>query len=115
MNIIIKTKNIELTPSLENFTNEKIGKLEKFLPKAEQEVFVELAKESTHHKKGDVFMAEITIHLPGKSLVSRCHGEDLMKAIIEVKDQMEIEIKKYKTKMVEAPRREAKKFSEEEL
>ncbi len=113
MNIIIKTKNVELTGYLEKFINEKIGRLDKFLRGSIHGVLVEIKKESKHHKQGDIFMAEIIIDLPGKKLMAKSHGEDVMKAVSDAKDEMEIEIKKNKTKTVEAPRREAKKSRKE--
>lgn len=112
MQIIIKTKNFELTGFLEKFINEKIGKLEKFaktLGRDSMEVFVEVEKETNHHKKGDLFIANLQIHLPGKMLMAKAHGEDLQKAIIDAKDELEIEIKKHKLKVIEGPRRKMRK------
>lgn len=117
MQIIIKTKNFELTGALEKFVNDKIGKLEKFaktLAKDSFDIFVEIEKESMHHKKGDVFMAEAIIRLPGKSLMAKSHGEDLLKAIIDMKDELEIEIKKHKLKVIELPRRKMRKEMQKE-
>lgn len=116
MQINTKAKNLELTEYWEKVVDEKVGKLEKFaktLAKDSFEVFVELSKETNHHKKGDLFVAQASIHLPGKSLVAKARGEDLLKAIGDMKDEMEIEIKKHKTKMIEEPRREAKKAHQE--
>ena len=86
MKIIITTKNLDLTPSLNVLVNQKVEKLRKFinvlkekLPekgKSLAEVFVEIEKVSKHHKKGDVFKTEIIIVLPGKKLVSESHGSD---------------------------------------
>ncbi len=118
MNIIIKTKNVELTEGLETVVREKMGKLEKFSKLLENdsfEIFVELSKETNHHRQGDIFMAEATIRLPQKSLMAKSHGEDLMKAVIEVTKEMEREIKKYKTKKIEAPRRKIRKASHKEV
>ena len=70
MNIIIKTKNIELDAYLEKFINEKIGKIGKFLSPDNQEIFVEIEKESNHHNKGVIFCAEIMIEMPGKKLMA---------------------------------------------
>lgn len=112
MQIIIKTKNFELTSALEKFIKEKIGKLEKFaktLGKDSMEIFVEVEKETNHHRKGDLFIANLQVQLPGKMLMAKAHGEDLNKSIISAKDEMEIEIKKYKLKKIELPRRKAKK------
>ncbi len=116
MNIIIKTKNFELTGYWEKIINEKVGKLEKFaktLKKDSMEVFVEVEKETNHHRKGDLFIANIQVPLPGKMLMAISHGEDLNKAIIEAKDELEIEIKKYKLKTIELPRRKIRKAASE--
>lgn len=121
MKIIIKTKNLEFTPALDSFINKKIGGLRKFLgsfqnhslPMAEGrdlfDTFVEIGKETTHHNKGDVFMAEAKIYMPGKSIFAKTHGEDMIKIINELRDEMESEIRRYKTRVVEFPRRKAKK------
>lgn len=106
MKIIIKTKNLSLTPSLESYVNKKIGALEKFtrtLQKEEDgktlsEIFVEIEKETKHHRHGEVFRAEAQVMLPGKGLVAQANGEDLLKLIIEVKEKLELEIKKHKAK-----------------
>ncbi len=124
MNIIIKTKNLELTEQLENFINKKIGALKKFFSAFENhklpiakgrdlfETFVEVEKVSQHHKKGDVFQAEIRLYLPGKSLFAKAHGSDVIKIINEVRDELEGEIRKYKSKVIELPIRKSKKFAQ---
>lgn len=121
MKIIIKTKNFELTPALENFVNKKIGGLRKFLGSFQNHVlpiatgrelfdtFVEIGKETTHHRKGDVFMAEAKIYMPGKNIFAKTRGEDMIKSINELRDEMEAEIRRYKSRVVEFPRRKAKK------
>jgi ribosomal subunit interface protein len=121
MQITIKTKNIELTPAIESFINKKIGSLKKFIGSFENhelpitgerglfDAFVEIGKGSNHHRKGDVFKAEVKIYAPGKNLFAECSGEDLLKCISELRDEMESEIRKYKSKIVEFPRRQAKK------
>jgi ribosomal subunit interface protein len=114
MNIIIKTRNIELIESLEKFINEKINKLEKFLGTDTQEIFVEIEKENRHHRKGDVFSCQIFISIPGRKLAAKAHGEDLLRSVIDAKDQMEIEIKKHKEKKIDANRRQAKKEGSQE-
>ena len=109
MNIIIKTKNIRLTESLEKYINDKIGKLARFMHSENTEVFVEVKKETIHHKKGDMFSAQLVLSMDGKKLVVKAHGEDLLKVIIKSKDEMEIEIKKHKTRNIEESRRKIRK------
>jgi ribosomal subunit interface protein len=121
MKIIIKTKNLELSPSLESYINEKIGSLEKFiktLQKEEEgktlsEIFVEVEKETRHHRHGEVFVAKAQIMLPGKSLVAEAKGEDLFLAIVEVKDELQQEIKKYKLKKIDLGREGGRKAKDQ--
>ena len=123
MKIIIKTKNLDLTADLKNFIEEKIGSVKKFIDILKQdtdekmktlaEVFVEVEKETTHHKKGKVFMVKAQVSLPGKSLAVRSGADDLFKAVIGAKDELKMEIEKYKFKKTEKRRREQRKSKQE--
>jgi len=115
MQLIIKTKNLDLTNSLENLVNKKMSGLEKFLKSKDSKVFVEIEKETKHHRKGDIFAAEVIIGAPGESLVARAHGEDLIRALVQAREQLEREIRKHKAKIVELPRRKYRKIKKEEL
>lgn len=118
--IIIKTKNLELTDALKIFIEKKVGKLQRFIKKFESEasengkmlaeIFVEVEKVTKHHRKGDVFRTEIIIVLPGKKLMAEAHGSDFSKTVIDAKDELEIEIKKYKFKTTELLRRKQRKM-----
>lgn len=109
MKIIIKTKNLELTDFLDQYINKKIGTLEKFLKNFKDlnnnifipEIFVEIEKETRHHRKGDLFVAKTQIILPNKSLIAKAKGDDLLLAIVKVKDELQEEIKKYKSKKID--------------
>ena len=105
MKIINKAKNFELTLDLQNFIDKKIGLLEKFVP----EVFVELEKETEHHQKGKIFVCQLKVNLPGTSLVARVESDDLYKAIVDAKRELEQEIKKHKFKKIDKARRAQRK------
>ena len=123
MRIITKAKNLEVTLELQNFVDEKIGSLKKFIDILKQdtpekgktlaEVYVEMEKETQHHKKGQIFNCQLDVKLPGKSLSSKSNSEDLYKAVIAAKKEMEEEIKKYKFKKIDKNRREQKKSKKE--
>ena len=114
MKIIIKTKNLKLSQALKNFIEEKINSLEKFSKifqnnyygdflgkgKPRVEAWVEIGKESRHHQKGPYFLAECQMRFPKKSLRSVAESEDLKQAITEVKDELQRELKQYKTKLI---------------
>lgn len=123
MKLITKTKNLQLTPDLSSYVEEKIGSVKKFINilkkdeseglKTLAEVFVELEKETNHHKNGDIFWARAQVNLPGKSLEAKANSDDLLKAIVALKDQLQVEIEKYKFKNVDKRRREQRKSKRE--
>jgi len=93
----LKATNLELTEAIENYVREKIGMLEKFLKHIDlpQSARVEIGKLSKHHRKGDVFFAEVNLELPHKLLRATVDAEDLYEAIDRVKEEIEREIIKY--------------------
>lgn len=120
MKIVIKTKNIKLTQALENFIEEKINSLERFAKsvynekyynhffgkgKPRIEAWVEIGKETLHHKKGPFFRAECQMRFPGKSIRSTATSKNLRLAINEVKDELQREIKQYKEKLAAKTKR----------
>jgi len=101
MKINIRSKNIELNQILEDYINEKINSLEKFLKilqNPDAEARVEVEKTTFHHKKGLVFRAECQLDFPGESIRAEAVSEDLKLAINEVKDKLQRELKEYKEK-----------------
>lgn len=122
MKIIIKTRNIELTNAIEEFINDKIGGLKKFIKSLSEEkppdkgvrplveFFVELKKETMHHKKGPFFKVKAWVHLPGKTIMAESENEDLRSSIIDVKDEMQVEVKKYKLRRIDLGRRGGRKI-----
>ncbi len=101
MRIDISTKNITLNSALEDFVADKIGGLEHLIGNADGEVRVEIGKPSKHHRSGDIFSAEVNLKLGGKLLRATSSHEDLHSAIVSVKDDLQIQIKKFKEKMTE--------------
>ena len=91
MEIITKAENLKLTPTLKNFIKRKISDLEKF---GNGIARVEVGRTSFHHKKGLVFQAICQI----KNLRTEAKSTNLRKAITQVKDEMQVQLKKYKEK-----------------
>lgn len=110
MRIIIKATNIKLTEGLRSFIIQEFGELEKFLEDIlVTEAYVEIGRPSRHHKKGDVFYAECQIPLPGKGVRSTAEREDLNMAIVEVKDELQRLLKKYRGSHVAQQKRQLRK------
>lgn len=100
MRITISTKNISLDDALRIFIEDKIGGLKKFIkdPNDLIEVRVEIGKPSRHHRSGRIFYAETNMKMGGKLLRATCQHEDLRNAIVEVKNELQRQIKKLKGK-----------------
>ncbi|MBU2081820.1 ribosome-associated translation inhibitor RaiA [Patescibacteria group bacterium] len=109
MKIDLKTKNFEITPSIKNYLEQRLNSLDKFLPNDES-IFadVELAKTTEHHKKGDIFMAEVNLTMPGRLIRAVAEEWDLHVAIDAVKDNLQREITTNKEKNISLYRRGAR-------
>lgn len=108
MKITIKATHLKLTPEIEKAIEGKIATLDKFIPNIgiPLEAFVEVAVETRHHQKGDIYYAEANIALPGKVIIrSEARDENIYKAINAVKDELQALLKKYKEKQVILRRR----------
>lgn len=106
MKIIIHSKNIELTPAVKAYVEEKIGSLSRFMPASDEllEARVEVGKPSQHHHEGDVFYSEANLKF-GKNLLRATHQHhDLYVAIDRVRDEIEAQMKKFKEKRADLAR-----------
>jgi len=104
----IKTKDVTLTPALSEYLEKKLSHLDKFITPEDMEAvmcYVEIGKTTKHHKTGDVFRAEYNVHINGKTLRAVKEGFDLNAAIDLAHDEMENELRSYKTKKVSLLRR----------
>lgn len=102
MNLVIKTRDLDLTPALKEWIDEKVGGLERFVAKYEEggDVLceIEVARTTKHHHKGDVFSAEISLHMPGRKLRAEDQDFDARVAVDRARDKMQRELVKYKEK-----------------
>lgn len=99
MKIRIKGTNIKLSQSLKDYVEDKISSVEKFInTKFETQVDFEIEKTTHHHKKGDIFRAEVNLTIPGKLLRAEAQESDIYLSINGVKDKLQRELKKYKDK-----------------
>ena len=123
MKISIKATNIKLNPELREFIEEKINDLEKISSifqknedlwkgKAKTKAWVEVGKLVLSHQTGPWHYAECQIELPGKSFRAVSEREDLKVAIVEVKDELERQLKKYKEKTREEFEKGAREMKE---
>lgn len=89
---------IDLTPAIKAYAEKKINTLTKFFDNITQ-ADIDLGRRSNHHHKGEVFYAEVNLHIPGTILRVVKEEEKLYKAIDKVKDHLKIELESAKEKM----------------
>ena len=102
MKINIKATNLYLTPSLKTYIDNKFATLSKIISKFESQgeilIHFEVARTTRHHHKGEVFMTEANLALPGKTLRAAEGGSDVRRALDVMLHKLKLEIEKYKNK-----------------
>lgn len=114
MKFTIKETNLTLTSDEYVYIEKKLNSLDKFLKHMDfiAEARVEVGKTSQHHRTGNVYRAEVQIHLPGKSIRSEAVAKNIMAAINEVKDELQREFKQYKQKQAAKQKKGGRKFKQ---
>lgn len=108
MQLNIKASNLVLTDAIKNYAVKKMSKLDKLIKQEKlMNADLELQKTTNHHLKGEIFRVELNLALPGKLLRVEKTEKDLYKAIDNVEEHMDMQLKKYKEKNIEKRRRAA--------
>lgn len=99
MNIQFKAEDFELTDALQDYAEEKVAHLQKYLGNVTPlETRVKLARTTRHHQKGDIFECQIRLILPGETLILDRITDDMYKSIDRAQEHMCRQIEKYKEK-----------------
>ncbi|MEI8123622.1 MAG: ribosome-associated translation inhibitor RaiA [bacterium] len=109
----IKTTDFSLTPAISDYLDKKIIHLDKFVSPEHKEklmCYIELGKPTNHHKTGDIFKAEFTIHIGGKVFRATSETDDLYSAIDTVNDEMAEELRTFNSKETSLIKRSGAKF-----
>jgi ribosomal subunit interface protein len=89
MHINIKATNITLSPAIQDYVEKRLEKIEKLLESDPSTKWdIELARVSNHHKKGDVYKAEIHIIGREKNHYASAENEDLYSCIDLARDEI---------------------------
>jgi len=116
MEIIIKTKDLKLTPGLETFVNQKVGRLKKLLPENSlRKIEIELGLVTLRQQKGDIYSAKIMISEPrGKLLRAYAEEETIKTAIVKAREDIQAQLTKFKERL-ETERKKEIKIKQEEI
>ncbi|HDS31177.1 MAG TPA: ribosome-associated translation inhibitor RaiA, partial [Firmicutes bacterium] len=102
MDITIRGKNIELTPALKDYIEEKVGRLEKYYD-AINSVDVALTVERNRSIE-NTQRAEVTVFMNGNVIRGEESSISMYSSIDIVVDKLERQLKKYKTKLFNSMR-----------
>lgn len=92
MQINLTGHHIDITDSLRNYVNEKMGKLERHFDKVSN-THVILSVEKDTHK------AEATVHMSGNDIFAEAHEKDMYASIDGLVDKLDRQVKKHKEKL----------------
>jgi putative sigma-54 modulation protein len=111
MKLDIKAKNLELTAAIRDFAEKKIATLDAKVKRFGTAVTaeIEVGKTSKHHKKGEVFRAEVHVRLPKKLVYAEALHDDLYTAIGNAKKEAERQIMAFKGTLEAKTKRKAAK------
>ena len=91
---------MELTPAIKDYAEKRISKaIVKYVTDA-ADLSIEVAKTTNHHKNGELFRAEFTVHIGGKSFRAESQQEDLYAALDIATEEMIEELKSFKDKKI---------------
>lgn len=136
MKIILKATDVKLTPEIKDYIEEKIGGLEKFLPRtfSEDKTYpqniitrkkvrglptklaearIDVGRITRGQKQGNVFRAEVNLKIDGQLFRAEQQEEDLLAAIDVVKDELKREIYHFKDKKMTLFRRGARAWKKQ--
>jgi putative sigma-54 modulation protein len=92
LKIIVRGKNIDVTPALRDYVEKKVGKLAKLLDDVTEAV-VTLSVEKERH------IVEVTVPVGGRLLRGEMASGDMYASIDMVMDKLEKQAAKYKTRL----------------
>ncbi len=105
MRLQVKGKNVEVSPTIREYAERKLGKLSKQLADQTQ-VEVELS-EQKNPSIADSHVAEGTIFTKGPTLRARESSADMKASIDQLVDKLERQVKRYREMRKVEPRRHA--------
>ena len=96
MDVSIFTRNMEMTPHLNEYVDQKVEKLDRYLPsidEARMDLTVENTRSAAHSQ-----VAQLTVRVRGKILRAEERTQDMFASIDAVLDKMYRQIARYKGK-----------------
>ncbi len=105
MQLTIERLHVAADSKVEKYAIDKIGKLDKYVPRhAKKTAHAQIRLKGGHGKGKKQFVCEVTMHLPHENITTTQDGISLNAAIDLAEDKLKNQLKKYKDKHVISPR-----------
>jgi ribosomal subunit interface protein len=107
MRLELTARNLELEGKLKSYIEEKIGGLEKYLPRRARQVAraTVVVEEDPNGREDNRFVCDAVLTLPDAKLVSREGTVSIFAAVDIVEAKLKVQTVRYKEKHVEGRRR----------
>lgn len=93
MNSIIKGHNMELTPAIREYAEQKLGGIISRLDKDKSSTLeIELGITTKHHKHGDMYKAKALVVMGSRRVHVESVTDEMYKSIDELKDKLDDEL-----------------------
>ncbi len=104
MKYTTKATDIELSVSVEEYVAKKMASLDKITAHfgGHSAAHVELARTTRHHRSGDVFRAEVQLHVKGRDVRAEAVGETIFEAMDKAQEDIRTELERLKEKSVDS-------------
>lgn len=107
MKIELTGRNFEVDSKIRSYTEEKLGSLDKFVPRGEVGVAhaAVVLEEDVSGREDNRFVCDVVLVVPGAKLVAREGTVNMYAAIDIVEAKLQAQLVKHKEKHAESPRR----------
>ncbi len=107
-NLVIQGTQVELTDALRSFVHEKVGDALRALGDMSNDpslrIDCELEANRAHHRKGQVYRAEVNLTVRDRLLRAEATSDDMYRAITEMKHVLTRQIREWREKRTDAAR-----------
>ncbi len=114
MRITIKGTGIELSPEITDYVEKRLESILKFEDSSDpsSRCEVEVGRTTRHHQSGDIYYAEVNLHIPGENLRATAEAASLNAAIDAVKDEVQKELRQLKGRRMHFVRKQGARAKE---
>ena len=107
MKVNIKGTNMDITDAIRSHVMERVDQIEKYINPEDTSAIadIEVGKTTNHHQSGDIFRAEINLHIAGSELRAESETEDLYASVNDIKEEIIRQIRKTKEKHTDGARK----------